>query len=99
MSKNSELEAGKPGQFFDEFLKEQGTYEEAAEHAIKRVIAFQLAEAMKAQGMTKMAMAARLNTSRSQLNRLLDPDNGNVTLATLARAAKAVGRSLRLELV
>ncbi|PHS21868.1 MAG: Fis family transcriptional regulator [Robiginitomaculum sp.] len=99
MSKNSALEVGKPGQFFGEFLKEQGTYEEATEYAVKRVIAFQLAEAMKAQGMTKMAMAERLNTSRSQLNRLLDPNNGNVTLATLSRAAKAVGRSLRLELV
>jgi antitoxin HicB len=99
MSKNSTLEVGKPGQFFDEFLKEQGTYEDATEHAIKRVIAFQLAEAMKAEGMTKKSMAERLNTSRSQLDRLLDPDNGNVTLATLARAAKAVGRSLRLELV
>ncbi|MDQ7019648.1 MAG: helix-turn-helix transcriptional regulator [Robiginitomaculum sp.] len=99
MSKDSKLETGKPGQFFDDFLKEQGTYEEANEHAIKRVIAFQLAEAMKAEGMTKIAMAERLKTSRSQLDRLLDPANGNVTLATLARAAKAVGRSLRLELV
>ncbi len=96
---NNDSEAGKPGQLFGGFLREQGTYEDTTEHAIKRVIAFQLAEAMKAEGMTKIAMAARLKTSRSQLDRLLDPSSGNVTLATLARAAHAVGRSLRLELV
>lgn len=85
--------------FFEDFLKEQGTYEETTERAIKRVIAYQLESAMKDQGISKVAMAERLDTSRSQLDRLLDPDNGNVTLATLAKAAKAVGRSIRLELV
>ena len=97
MSKNTE--AGKTGPLFEDFLKEQGTYEETTERAIKRVIAFQLESAMKDQGISKVAMAERLETSRSQLDRLLDPDNGNVTLATLAKAAKAVGRSIRLELV
>ena len=91
-------EPGRPGQLFEDFLGEQGTCEETTERAIKRVIAFQLAEAMKAQRISKVEMARRLETSRSQLDRLLDPDDGNVTLATLTRAAKAVGRSLKLEL-
>ena len=94
-----DCEAGKVGQSFEDFLREQGTYEDTTVRAIKRVIAFQLAEAMRDQGISKVAMAARLNTSRSQLDRLLDPDSGNVTLDTLARAAEAVGRSIKLELV
>lgn len=96
---SNKIESGKTGPLFEDFLKEQGTYEETTERAIKRVIAFQLESAMKDQGISKVAMAERLDTSRSQLDRLLDPDNGNVTLATLAKAAKAVGRSIRLELV
>ena len=96
---NKKIEAGKPGQLFEDFLREQGTYEDTTERAIKRVIAYQLAQAMKQQGISKVAMAERLKPSRSQLDRLLDPENGNVTLETLARAAEAVGRSIRLELV
>jgi len=96
---SKKIEAGKPGQLFEEFLREQGTYEDTTERAIKRVIAYQLAQAMKKQGISKVAMAERLKTSRSQLDRLLDPENGNVTLGMLARAAEAVGRSIRLELV
>ena len=96
---NKDIEIGKTGQLFEEFLREQGVYEDTTERAIKRVIAFQLAEAMKENGISKVAMAQRLNTSRSQLDRLLDPNNGNVTLGTLARAAEIVGRSIRLELV
>ena len=92
-------ERGRAGQLFDDFLKEQGTYEETTEVAIKRVLAFQLAAAMKEQAISKVEMARRLQTSRSQLDRLLDPDNDTVTLAALARAAKAVGRSLSVELV
>lgn len=94
----NEIEPGKAGQLFEEFLREQGTYEEATEVAVKRVLAFQIAAAMKDQHISKVEMAKRLETSRSQLDRLLDPDNDTVTLATLARAAKAVGRSLKLEL-
>jgi predicted XRE-type DNA-binding protein len=90
---------GRAGQLFEDFLKEQGTYEETTEVAIKRVLAFQLAAAMKEQAISKVEMAKRLQTSRSQLDRLLDPDNDSVTLAALARAAKAVGRSLSVELV
>ena len=73
-----ELEKGKIGSSFDDFLKEQGTYEESTERAVE--------------------MANQLKTSRSQLDRLLDPENDKVTLAALSQAAKAVGRTLRLEL-
>jgi antitoxin HicB len=93
------IEHGKVGPLFEDFLREQGTYEEATASAIKRVIAFQLAEAMKQNGISKVAMAASLKTSRSQLDRLLDPANGNVTIGTLSRAAAIVGRTIRLELI
>ena len=83
---------------FDDFLSEQGLLEEAQDVAIKRVLAWQIAEAMKTQGITKTAMAARMRTDRRQLDRLLDPDNQSVTLGTLRRAATAIGRSLRIEL-
>ncbi|MCZ0954059.1 MAG: helix-turn-helix transcriptional regulator [Rhodospirillaceae bacterium] len=94
----SDMERGRPGQTFDDFLKEQGTYEETTERAVKRVLAFQLSEAMKRQGISKAEMARRLHTSRSQLDRLLDPAHDGVTVGILARAARAVGRELRLEL-
>ena len=94
---NDDTEKGRPGQFFEEFLKEQGNYEETTEQAVKRVLAYQLAEAMKQQGISKVEMARRLSTSRSQLDRLLDPKNEHVTLNVLSRAAQAVGRSLKLE--
>ena len=94
----NDVEKGRPGQAFEDFLKEQGTYEETTEQAVKRVLAFQLAEAMKAQGITKVEMARRLKTSRSQLDRLLDPEHDGVTVGVLARAARAVGRGLRVEL-
>ena len=72
--------------------------EACAERAVKRVLAFQFTAEMESQKISKVEMARRLETSRSQLDRLLDPDNQTVTLATLARAARAVGRTLRLEL-
>jgi predicted XRE-type DNA-binding protein len=93
-----EREPGEAGQLFEEFLREQGVSEETTEVAVKRVLAFQIAAAMKEQHLSKVEMARRLETSRSQLDRLLDPDNDTVTLATLARAAKAVGRTLKVEL-
>ena len=95
---NDDIEAGKAGPYFDDFLKEQGVYQETKERAIKRVLAYQLAEAMAEKQISKVEMAKRLKTSRSQLDRLLDPNNGNVTIETLARAANAVGRTLKLEL-
>jgi antitoxin HicB len=83
---------------FDEFVAEQGMLGACEERAIKEIIAEQLAEAMKAQGITKSAMAERMKTSRRQLDRLLDPATPSVTLETLRRAANAVGRTLRVEL-
>jgi antitoxin HicB len=83
----------------DEFLKEEGKLEEFEAVAIKEVLAWQIVEAMKAQNLSRKRLAERMNTSRSQISRLLDPKDGNVTLTTLQRAAKIVGRTLRLELV
>jgi uncharacterized protein YidB (DUF937 family) len=87
------------GSSFESWLDEQGIREEVTAAAIKAVIAEQLAAEMKEQGVTKSTMAERLQTSRAQVDRLLDPDNTGVTLETLLRAAKAVGRQIRLELV
>ena len=83
----------------EDWLKKEGIHEEATTAAIKRVLAWQIEQAMKEGKITKSAMAKRIETSRPQLDRLLDPDNGNVTLDTLAKAAAAVGRKVRLELV
>jgi DNA-binding phage protein len=90
---------GRIGSSFDEFLKEEGIYEEVTSRAIKRVIARQLGAVMVDLGLSKSELARRMKTSRTQLDRVLDPDNGSVTLETLTRAAKAVGRQLRMELV
>jgi antitoxin HicB len=87
------------GSSFEDFLREQGTLEETTNRAIKRVLARQLKELMAEQGLSKSEMARRMRTSRMALERLLDPDNEAVTLNTLQKAAKAVGRELRLELV
>ena len=86
------------GSSFEDFLKEEGIYEAATTHAIKRVLAWQIEKAMSEQGISKTEMARRMKTSRAQLDRLLDPDNDKVQLDTMQRAAAAVGRSLRLEL-
>lgn len=87
------------GSSFDDFLEEEGLLDEVDAVAIKRVLAWQLAEAMKAGRITKKAMAERMGTSRSQLDRLLDPANGAVHLDTIARAARAVGKRLRIDMV
>jgi hypothetical protein len=83
----------------DDFLKEDGKLEDFQATAIKEVIAWQIAEAMKANNISRNSLAIRMKTSRSQIGRLLDPKDGNVTLATLQRAARMVGRTLRLDLV
>ena len=83
------------GSSFEDFLREEGTLEETTHRAIKRVLARQLRQLMDEQGLSKSEMARRMRTSRPALERLLDPDNEAVTL----KAAKAVGRELRLELV
>ena len=87
-----DTEKGRVGSSFDDFLRDEGTLEETTSTAIKRVVAFQLAAAMEEQKISKVEMAKRLETSRSQLDRLLDPTNDAVHLGTLARAARAVGR-------
>src|SRR5215204_3295841 len=83
---------------FDEFLAKQGLLAETKDAALKEIIADQIKAAMNAERITKTAMAARMRTSRRQLDRLLDPSNASVTLATLRRAANAVRRNLRVEL-
>ena len=94
----NDVEKGRAGSSFDQFLQEQGTYEATVDQAVKRVLAFQLAQAMEVQGISKVAMAKKLETSRSQLDRILDLNNESVTLSLLARAAQVVGRKLHLEL-
>lgn len=86
------------GSTFDDFLREEGIFEETQAVAIKRVIAWQLAETMKAQGITKTRMASLMNTSRSQLDRLLDPKR-DVTISSLQKAAGIVGKRIRIEIV
>lgn len=86
------------GSGIDDFLKEEGVFEEAQAQAIKEVIAWQLAEAMKERKISKSKMAAMLKTSRTQINRLLDPKN-DITLLSLQRAAAVVGRRVSIELI
>ncbi len=87
------------GSSFDSWLDEEGIREEVTAAAIKSVIAHQLAAEMKKKKLTKKRMAELMKTSRAQLDRLLDPKNGSATIESLQRAAKIVGRKLRLELV
>jgi predicted XRE-type DNA-binding protein len=86
------------GSSIDDFLKSEGIFEEAQAEAIKEVVAWQLAEAMKQQKISKNKMAALLKTSRTQVDRLLDPKN-DITLGSLQRAAAMVGRRVSIELV
>jgi antitoxin HicB len=83
----------------DDFLAEEGKREEFEAGAVKEVLAWQIAEAMRKGNLSRKALAERMKTSRSQIGRLLDPRDGSVTLTTLQRAATIVGRKLRLELV
>jgi len=86
------------GSTLDDFLKEEGVLEEFRAAAIKEVIAWQIERAMKKRKLSKNRMAALTQTSRAQLDRLLDPNQGNVTLETLHRAAHVLGCELRVEL-
>ena len=90
---------GRIGSSFNEFLKDEGLNQEASAVAIKRVLAWQLEKAMAKEGVTKNEMAKRMRTSRSQLERILDPDNDKIQLDTVFKAARVLGRVLRLELV
>ena len=86
------------GSGLDDFLQEEGLFEETQAQAIKEVIAWQLDQAMKEKGISKARMAILLKTSRTQVTRLLDPAN-DITLSTLQRAAALVGRKVRIDLV
>jgi len=94
-----DIHGGGPGSTLDDFLAEEGILEEATEHAVKSVLAWQIGEAMQARNLSKAAMAREMQTSRTQLDRLLDPDNSSVTLHTLHRAAAVLGKRLRVDLV
>jgi predicted XRE-type DNA-binding protein len=87
------------GSSLDDFLKKEGIYEEAKTQVAKEMIAWQIEQAMKKKGLTKKRMAELMETSRTQVDRLLNPKDHNVTLTTLEKAAAVVGRQLRLELV
>lgn len=86
------------GSGFDDFLKEEAMLEGATAVALKRVIAWQIAEEMKAQQLTKTELARRMHTSRAALNRLLDEDDASLTLTTLASVAEALGKKVNIEL-
>jgi predicted XRE-type DNA-binding protein len=92
------IQKGRIGSSFDDFLKEEGIYEEVTAGAVKRHLTRQIMDAMKASKISKSEMARRMKTSRSQLDRLLDPGNTKIQLDTLYKAARAVGRNVRLEL-
>ena len=87
------------GSSLDAFLKEEGVLEQTRAVALKETLAWQVQQAMEKDKISKVEMARRMHTSRAALDRLLDPGNASVTLQTLARAAQAVGRDLRIDLV
>ena len=84
------------GSSFDDFLREDGIYEEATSQALKRVVAWQLAQLMKERRISRVEMAKRMKTSRTQVNRLLDPANESIQLDTIQRAAEAVGKRINI---
>lgn len=92
------MKAENIGSNFDDFLLEEGLLDEANAVAIKRVIAWQIDQEMKAQNITKSAMAKKMRTSRAALNRLLDETDTSLTLTTLSRAATVLGKKFRIEL-
>ena len=87
------------GSSFDSFLKKNGLHEEVQAAALKRAVALKLDDLMKQKRMNKSAMASQMRTSRAAIHRLLDPENTSVTLATLNRAARSLGRKVKIELV
>jgi hypothetical protein len=86
------------GSNFDDFLREEQVFRAVERAAVKRVIAYQIAQEMKRRRLSKSEMAGRMKTSRAALDRLLDPGNSAVTISTLQRAASALGKTLRVEL-
>jgi DNA-binding phage protein len=95
----TDMDKGPVGETLEEFLDELGIRNEVYDVATKRVVAWQLEEARKASGMTKIQMATNMGSSRSQLDRVLDPDNVAVSLQMLSRAASALGKRLQVEIV
>jgi predicted XRE-type DNA-binding protein len=87
------------GSSLNDFLKEEGILEDTRTLALKETLAWQIQQAMKKEKINKVEMAKRMHTSRAALDRLLDPDTVSVTLQTLCKAARAIGRDLRIELV
>jgi antitoxin HicB len=87
------------GSSFDDFLAEEGIYEEVAAVAWKRVLAWEVSEAMRKEGISKSEMAKRMKTSRSQLERFLDPENPSVLLETVQKAAAAIGKRVTIGLI
>ncbi len=98
MSKKRKNRKNHMGSSIDDFLKKEGIFEESQAQAIKEVVAWQLEEAMKKQKISKNRMASMLKTSRTQVDRLLNPKN-DITLSSLQRAAAMVGRRVMIELV
>src|ERR1700759_1729364 len=97
--KNKAKQFDHSGSSFDDFIRDEGILEEAETMAIKRVIAWQLQQEMQKKRITKKAMADRLHTSRSQLDRLLDPEYAGVTLGALSRAAIVLGKRLKVQVM
>ena len=95
----TEMSKGPVGETLEDFLGGLGIRNDVYDVAFKRVVAWQLEEARKARGMTKVQMATNMGSSRSQLDRVLDPDNATVTLQMLSRAASALGKRLQIEIV
>jgi len=86
------------GSDFDDFLKEEGVYEEVQAKALKRALSEQLGDSMQAAKLTKVGMAQKMETSRSQLDRVLDPNNTSIQLDTLIKAARAVGKVVEIKI-
>ncbi len=87
------------GSSFDSFLQDEGMYEEVNAKAVKKVLAWQLAQALATKNVTKTELASRMHTSRAAVNRLLDPDNPSLNLQTIEKAARALGKKLAIQLV
>ncbi len=90
---------GRIGSSFADHLKDEGTYDETTATAVKRVLAWQLEQAMAKKQMSKNQMAKAMKTSRSQLDRILNPDEAGIALDTIIKAAQVLGREVRIELV
>jgi DNA-binding Xre family transcriptional regulator len=87
------------GSSFDDFLQEEGLYDEVNARAVKKLLAWQLSRALDETGLTKTELASRMQTSRAAVNRLLDPENPSLNLQTMDKAARALGKRLNIQLV